>query len=93
MKAAPAGFYSTADEDFDAKRQKLDPAVHGMELSQMEGRHAKEEEEKLRAKDKKALKKLFKENAPLAITKVTFISFYLCRVRLITCPDIERCQK
>ena len=38
----PAGFYATMDEDVDAKKQKLDPTLHGMELSKMEGRHVKE---------------------------------------------------
>lgn len=70
QKVAPAGFYAITDEVAEAKRLKLDPSVHGMELSKMEGRHQKEEEDKLRQKDKKALKKLFAENAPLAITKV-----------------------
>jgi hypothetical protein len=68
---APAGFYAITEEVAEAKRLKLDPTIHGMELSKMEGRHRKEEEDKLKQKDKKALKKLFAENAPLAITKVS----------------------
>jgi pre-mRNA-splicing factor CDC5/CEF1 len=71
QKIPPAGFYEVNAENAEGKKVKLDPAVHGLELAKMEGRHLKEEEEKNRQKDQRALKKLYKENAPLAVAKVS----------------------
>lgn len=71
QKIPPAGFYEVNAENMEGKKNKLDPALHGLELAKMEGRHIKEEEEKNRAKDQRALKKLYKENAPLAVSKVS----------------------
>ncbi|KAJ1409760.1 hypothetical protein B484DRAFT_336577 [Ochromonadaceae sp. CCMP2298] len=70
QKVPPAGFYDVGDENTDGKKQKLDPKAAGLELAKMEGRHEKEEEEKAKSKDARAMKKLFQENAPLAVAKV-----------------------
>jgi pre-mRNA-splicing factor CDC5/CEF1 len=71
QKIPPAGFYEVGTENAEGKQQKLDPAAHGLELAKMEGRHIKEEEEKAKARDQRALKKLYKENAPLAVAKAS----------------------
>jgi len=70
QQVPPAGFYDVREENELNKRNKLDPADQVLELSKLEGRHQKEEEEKARQKDQRTLKKLFKENAPLAITQI-----------------------
>jgi pre-mRNA-splicing factor CDC5/CEF1 len=71
QKVPPAGFYDTADEIRGGKKMHLDPAQHGLEMSKMEGRHEKEEEEREKAKDKRRLKTLFKANAAQAIVKIS----------------------
>lgn len=71
QKVPPAGFYDVGSENSEGKKLKLNPAEHGLELAKMEGRHQKEEEEKAKARDQRALKKLYKENAPLAVAKVS----------------------
>lgn len=71
QKIPPAGFYDVNAENADGKKTKLDPYAQGLELAKMEGRHQKEEEEKNRQKDQRAMKKLYKENAPLAVSKVS----------------------
>lgn len=68
---APSGFYDVSSENDISNSMKLDPKSFGLELSKMEGRHDKEEEERLKKKDKDRLKSLFKENAPQAIMKVS----------------------
>jgi pre-mRNA-splicing factor CDC5/CEF1 len=68
---APVGFYDVGDELQREKALKLDPQTQGLEISKMEGRHQKEEEDREREKDKKRLKNLFKANAPLAIMQVS----------------------
>ena len=70
QQVPPAGFYDVREENELNKRNKLDPADQVLELSKLEGRHQKEEEEKARQKDQRTMKKLFKENAPLAITQI-----------------------
>jgi pre-mRNA-splicing factor CDC5/CEF1 len=70
QKVAPAGFYDVREEDMDAKRVKLDPKLQGIELSKLEGRHDQEDEERAKQRDKKVLKTMFKENAPLTILKI-----------------------
>jgi len=70
QKIPPAGFYEVNAENAEGKKIKLDPKKEGLELSKMEGRHQKEEDEKNRQKDQRAMKKLFKENAPLAVSKI-----------------------
>jgi pre-mRNA-splicing factor CDC5/CEF1 len=67
----PAGFYDVGEELERSKQMKLNPAQHGMELSRMEGRHQKEEEDRERQKDAKKMKALFKANAPLAIMNIS----------------------
>ena len=57
-------------ENAEGKLIKLDPKKEGLELAKMEGRHQKKEDEKNREKDQRAMKKLFKENAPLAVSKI-----------------------
>ncbi len=47
-----------------------DLKTRALELAKMEGRHARQEEERERAKDKKRLKALFKMNAPEAVLRV-----------------------
>ena len=71
QKLTPAGFYDVGDENVTSKRMKneLDPKTKGLEISKLEGRHQKEEEDKQKDKDKRRLKTLFKANAPLAILK------------------------
>eukprot|EP01034_Spumella_vulgaris_P022589 gene22589-28724_t len=70
QKVAPAGFYDVREEDMDAKRIKIDPKLQGIELSKLEGRHDQEDEERAKQRDKKVLKTMFKDNAPLAIMKI-----------------------
>jgi pre-mRNA-splicing factor CDC5/CEF1 len=70
QQVPPAGFYDVREENELNKRNKLDPADQVLELSKLEGRHQKEEEEKARQKDQRTMKKLFRENAPLAITQI-----------------------
>lgn len=70
QQVPPAGFYDVREEIELNKRNKLDPADQVLELSKLEGRHQKEEEEKARQKDQRTMKKLFRENAPLAITQI-----------------------
>ena len=70
QKIPPAGFYDVNTENAEGKLIKLDPKKEGLELAKMEGRHQKEEDEKNRQKDQRAMKKLFKENAPLAVSKI-----------------------
>lgn len=53
------------------KKNKLNPSEHALEISKLDGRHAKEEEERERRQDKSKLKKLFAENAPNAIMKIS----------------------
>lgn len=67
QKVPPVGFYDVGEELHAEKTMKLDPHTHGLELSKMEGRHEKQEEERDRAKDAKRLKALFKANAPQAV--------------------------
>lgn len=74
QKAVPAGFYDVNEEIAASRAQKLDPAKDGLEISKMEGRHRKEEEEKAKAKDRKYMKKLFADNAPEAILKVSEVN-------------------
>lgn len=71
QKIPPAGFYDVNAENREGKKTKLDPYTQGLELAKMEGRHQKEEEERNRQRDQRAMKKLYKENAPLAIAKVS----------------------
>jgi len=49
----------------------LNPAIHGLEISQLEGRHQRQEEEKERQQDRKRLKNLFKMNAPQAVVAIS----------------------
>eukprot|EP01038_Epipyxis_sp_PR26KG_P014993 gene14993-20168_t len=70
QKVAPTGFYDVQEENSNAKKIKLDPKEQGIELGKLEGRHQREEEERNRAKDKRLMKALYKDNAPLAIMKV-----------------------
>jgi len=70
QKVPPAGFFDVSEENQEGKKMKLDPKAQGLELAKMEGRHEKEEEERARQKDARAMKKLFKENAPQAIAKI-----------------------
>ena len=76
QKVVPAGFYDAGEENAIARQRRgaLDPKVQGMELSKMEGRHEKEEEEKERARDKKRLKQLFKMNAPQVIAQISSLN-------------------
>eukprot|EP01039_Chlorochromonas_danica_P008401 gene8401-9260_t len=71
QKVVPAGFYDVGEEDQEAKKRTLDPKAYGLELSKLEGRHAQEEEERARKRDNNRLKKMFEENAPLAVLKVS----------------------
>jgi pre-mRNA-splicing factor CDC5/CEF1 len=74
QKAVPAGFYDVGEEIQRGKAQVLDAGRHGLELSRLEGRHAKEEEEREKQKEAKRLKQLFKANAPEAIAKISAIN-------------------
>lgn len=71
QKVPPAGFYDVGEERDAGKKQAIDPAQHGLELSRMEGRHKKEEEDRERQKDKKRLKTLFSANAPQAVMAIS----------------------
>lgn len=71
QKMPPAGFYDVGNELEKSKHMKLDPTRDGMELSRLEGRHAREEEKKERQKDEKKLKQLFKANAPQAVMNLS----------------------
>lgn len=74
QKSVPAGFYDVGEEVQKGKAQVLDAGKHGLELSRLEGRHAKEEEEREKQKEAKRLKQLFKANAPEAIAKIGAIN-------------------
>lgn len=71
QKLAPTGFYDVSEENEQAKGLTLDPKKQGLELSKLEGRHEKEENERQQARDKKLMKELFKANAPLAVSKIS----------------------
>jgi pre-mRNA-splicing factor CDC5/CEF1 len=71
QKVPPAGFYDVGAENDAGKKQFIDPVKHGLELSRMEGRHQKEEEDREKQKDKKRLKTLFAANAPQAIMNIS----------------------
>jgi pre-mRNA-splicing factor CDC5/CEF1 len=71
QKVPPVGFYDIRDENADGKKMVLDPKTQGIELAKLEGRHVKEEEDRAKNKDKNAMKKLFKDNAPLAMMKIS----------------------
>ena len=71
QKVVPAGFYDVTEEDYEAKKLKMDPKLQGIELAKLEGRHEAEDEARERQRDKKVLKNLFKENAPLAVMKIS----------------------
>jgi pre-mRNA-splicing factor CDC5/CEF1 len=71
QKVPPAGFYDVGSENEAGKKQFIDPVKHGLELSRMEGKHQKEEENREKEKDKKRLKTLFAANAPQAIMSIS----------------------
>lgn len=70
QKVPPAGFYDVAGERQTSSQMGLDPLKQGLELARLEGQHKKEEDEKNRKKDQRAIKKLYQENAPLAVAQV-----------------------
>jgi pre-mRNA-splicing factor CDC5/CEF1 len=70
QKVVPAGFYDVSEEDHNAKQMHLDPKAYGLQLSKLEGQNNKAEEEKKRKRDANLMKKMFEENAPLAVMKV-----------------------
>lgn len=71
QQLVPSGFYDVGDERVASKSITIDPRIQGLELSKMEGRHQKEEEDKEKQRDKKRLKTLFKANAPLAVMNLS----------------------
>lgn len=71
QKVPPAGFYDVGEETAAGNKQFIDPVKHGLELSRMEGKHQKEEEDREKQKDKKRLKTLFAANAPQAIMSIS----------------------
>jgi pre-mRNA-splicing factor CDC5/CEF1 len=71
QKVPPVGFYDVSDENADSKKMELDISKHNMELNKLEGRREKDETERQRQRDKKLMKDLYKENAPLAVMKVS----------------------
>jgi pre-mRNA-splicing factor CDC5/CEF1 len=71
QKVPPVGFYDVSEENVEGKKNALDAQKYGKELSEMEGRHEREEEDRQRKKDAKRLKDLFKTNAPEAILKMS----------------------
>ena len=73
QKPVPAGFYDVGEENVlsRAATSHIDPKQQGLKLAELEGRHAKEEEERERARDKKRLKTLFKANAPLVVLNIS----------------------
>ena len=60
QKIVPAGMYDVSEENVEGKKSKLSLGEHGLKLSEMEGRHIREEEAKHQKKDAQAMKKLFK---------------------------------
>ena len=72
QKPVPAGFYDVGEENSQSRAasNQLNPKEQGLKLAEIEGRHAKEEEERERTRDKKRLKSLFKANAPLVILNI-----------------------
>ncbi len=70
QKSVPAGFYNVDEENQQSKLYTLDKEARVRELAAMEGRHAKEEEEREQEKDKRRLKALFKTNAPDLIRRI-----------------------
>ena len=72
QKPVPAGFYDVGEENAQSRAasNQLNPKEQGLKLAEIEGRHAKEEEERERTRDKKRLKSLFKANAPLVILNI-----------------------
>jgi pre-mRNA-splicing factor CDC5/CEF1 len=73
QKAVPAGFYDVGEENAASRAaaNRIDPKEQGLKLAELEGRHAKEEEEREKARDKKRLKTLFKANAPLVVLNIS----------------------
>jgi pre-mRNA-splicing factor CDC5/CEF1 len=74
QKIPPAGFYDVGQENEAEKSMKLDGGKHGLELSRLEGKHQREEEEREQKKDQKRMKTLFKANAPQAIMNISNIN-------------------
>jgi pre-mRNA-splicing factor CDC5/CEF1 len=71
QKIPPAGFYDVGKENDLGKGLALDGGKDGLELSRMEGKHQREEENKERQRDEKRLKTLFKANAPQAVLSIS----------------------
>jgi pre-mRNA-splicing factor CDC5/CEF1 len=71
QKVPQPGFYDVTEENEEASKLALDPKAFGVELQKLEGKSAKEEEERQRKKDQKLMNNLFKENAPAAILKIS----------------------
>ena len=71
QKLVPAGFYDVHEEVKAGKAMEGDVLKKAQELSKLEGKHEREDEEKERQKDKRRLKALFKMNAPEAILKIS----------------------
>lgn len=63
-RQAPAGFYNTADEKEEGKKQALDPRFEALRVDKMEAERRDQEEARERARDKKRHKKLTQENLP-----------------------------
>jgi len=72
QKVAPVGFYDVGEENEQSRKlaKSINPKQMGLDVAKLEGRHAAEEEDRLKAQDQARLKKLFKANAPLAVMKV-----------------------
>jgi hypothetical protein len=66
QKLPPTGFYDVGEERnlTNIVKNSVNPKEQGLELSKLEGKHERDEEEKMAARDKKRLKTLFKANAP-----------------------------
>lgn len=71
QKVPQAGFYDVTEENEIASKLSLDPKAFGVELQKLEGKNAKDEEDRQRKRDQKLMNNLFKENAPAAILKIS----------------------
>jgi pre-mRNA-splicing factor CDC5/CEF1 len=71
QKVPPAGFHDVAEENQESKRARLDIHARVLEAAQLEGYRHKEEEEKLRAFDRRKMKAIMAENAPAIIQRIS----------------------
>eukprot|EP00595_Chromulina_sp_UTEXLB2642_P002125 CAMPEP_0196764864 /NCGR_PEP_ID=MMETSP1095-20130614/7038_1 /TAXON_ID=96789 ORGANISM="Chromulina nebulosa, Strain UTEXLB2642" /NCGR_SAMPLE_ID=MMETSP1095 /ASSEMBLY_ACC=CAM_ASM_000446 /LENGTH=464 /DNA_ID=CAMNT_0042121537 /DNA_START=253 /DNA_END=1648 /DNA_ORIENTATION=- len=70
----PKGPYEVSNELVQTKQALSNPLERILEISKLEGKHAKEEEDRLKQLDKKKMKMMLKEDAPAVIAKLEDIN-------------------